>query len=417
MLVGMASVFASAQDYSVRPVNNCVNRGGLDSAYQQCVREYQNQLNQYNMFQTRSTGLQQPTLNVSSCTLPDGTQNGTCVQQAQARYQSELQYYNTIKQQEIEAQRQRELTQARESEAARQAAQRSQQANKDAKSAYQLSQLLSAVTSVVSFSMCTPASPTPCILGAFMAAQSLTAGNQKNVQAEAARMSCETGNSYGATQVQCGSSPPVIDNTRFPFNTEPPLNEIVDNNGNCTGSAELCNDILRGLPPGTTLNDLSRGLSAFASGKPPAKIDKDGNISTNDGKKYPPGSLDEAGELQKAGLSPDQAKALLAAMGKSMGGDAAGAAKAGTGLDSLAGLDGLGGEDAGAKAGGIGGAGNGEADGSELDADKNKRKIAAAEGLAKDFNGELIGVAGDDIFKMMNRRYVLKVKQDSFMAP
>ncbi|MCC2679932.1 MAG: hypothetical protein K0R29_2508, partial [Pseudobdellovibrio sp.] len=43
------------------------------------------------------------------------------------------------------------------------------------------------------------------------------------------------------------------------------------------------------------------------------------------------------------------------------------------------------------------------------------RGIASAEGLAKDFNGELIGVAGDNIWKMMNRRYKLKTAQDSFM--
>ena len=40
-----------------------------------------------------------------------------------------------------------------------------------------------------------------------------------------------------------------------------------------------------------------------------------------------------------------------------------------------------------------------------------------SEGLTRDFNGELIGAAGDDIFTMMNRRYKLKNEQDSFIAP
>jgi hypothetical protein len=40
-----------------------------------------------------------------------------------------------------------------------------------------------------------------------------------------------------------------------------------------------------------------------------------------------------------------------------------------------------------------------------------------SEGLSRDYNGDLIGAAGDDIFSMMNRRYTLKRKQDSFIAP
>lgn len=36
-------------------------------------------------------------------------------------------------------------------------------------------------------------------------------------------------------------------------------------------------------------------------------------------------------------------------------------------------------------------------------------------GLSKSFNGNPIGVSADDIFKMMNRRYLLKDKQESFL--
>jgi hypothetical protein len=41
----------------------------------------------------------------------------------------------------------------------------------------------------------------------------------------------------------------------------------------------------------------------------------------------------------------------------------------------------------------------------------------SSEGLSRDFNGDLIGAAGDDIFSMMKRRYILKNEQDSFIAP
>lgn len=68
--------------------------------------------------------------------------------------------------------------------------------------------------------------------------------------------------------------------------------------------------------------------------------------------------------------------------------------------------------------------------GGSLSADRNKntggnfsdklgdsKRKPSAEGLTKDYNGDLIGAAGDDIFTMMNRRYKLKTEQDSFIAP
>lgn len=40
---------------------------------------------------------------------------------------------------------------------------------------------------------------------------------------------------------------------------------------------------------------------------------------------------------------------------------------------------------------------------------------ASAEGLTKDYNGDTIGSDGDDLFKMMNRRYLLKQHQNIFI--
>jgi hypothetical protein len=40
---------------------------------------------------------------------------------------------------------------------------------------------------------------------------------------------------------------------------------------------------------------------------------------------------------------------------------------------------------------------------------------ASAEGLTKDYNGDMIGSDGDDLFKMMNRRYILKKHQNIFL--
>jgi len=40
----------------------------------------------------------------------------------------------------------------------------------------------------------------------------------------------------------------------------------------------------------------------------------------------------------------------------------------------------------------------------------------SSEGLAREYKGEMIGVAGDDIFLMMNKRYKFKNEQDSFIS-
>jgi len=49
---------------------------------------------------------------------------------------------------------------------------------------------------------------------------------------------------------------------------------------------------------------------------------------------------------------------------------------------------------------------------------KNRiRKPAQVKGLTKNFNGDPIGVSGDDIFGMMKRRYILKSNQKTFFGP
>lgn len=47
--------------------------------------------------------------------------------------------------------------------------------------------------------------------------------------------------------------------------------------------------------------------------------------------------------------------------------------------------------------------------------DVDNRK-PSSEGLAREYKGEMIGVAGDDIFLMMNKRYKFKNEQDSFIS-
>ena len=417
VLVGLTSVVASATDYSVRPVNNCVYRGGSDSTYQQCVADYESRLREYNAFHSTSTGTRAPSApTYSECSRTDPTTgtvsvDGDCRQRLDAAYQQELQRYNYIKQQE-EAARREAAYQEQQLQASRQAAQEAEKKAKDGEKRALRSQILTAVASAVAFSQC-PTNAAACAIGAFMATMSNRAGTQSGSFATAARQGCLAGNAYGSTQANCGPAPNPFSPTGFPNNTQPPLNTLVDNNGNCTATVEICNDLRNGLPPGTTLSDLAKGLNAFAGPKPVAKFDKDGNITLVNGKKFTPESLDSEAELKAAGLTGGQAAALMAAANKGSNGEGA---LAGTDVSGLN-IDGGAGEEASNKSNAAAGLGNGEADGSEFDADKKRNVASAAEGLAKDFNGELIGVAGDDIFKMMNRRYVLKVKQDSFLAP
>lgn len=54
-------------------------------------------------------------------------------------------------------------------------------------------------------------------------------------------------------------------------------------------------------------------------------------------------------------------------------------------------------------------------DATQVNAAAAKREPANLAGLNKKFRGELIGIAMDDIFSMMNRRYKLKDEQNSFM--
>ena len=61
--------------------------------------------------------------------------------------------------------------------------------------------------------------------------------------------------------------------------------------------------------------------------------------------------------------------------------------------------------------------GYGMGDDSSLGVKNRTRKPAQVTGLTKNFNGDPIGVSGDDIFGMMKRRYILKSNQKTFFGP
>lgn len=175
------------------------------------------------------------------------------------------------------------------------------------------------------------------------------------------------------------------------------------------------------LPP--TVRD-SLKASGFAMGKVNGdqfSILPDGSVKLKNGKVYKDGDFKDMNSLMGMGLSAAAAKGVMDSL--ALGG-ASGLGKAGLDKEKKEYKDNY---------GALGGAdgtttvvdtGKGPDSGKTFsdDLEKNKgdkysdERKPSSEGLAKEFNGELIGVAGDDIFLMMNRRYKLKSEQDSFIA-
>lgn len=439
MISGSVHGQISSGDIPPRPVNNCgTNDGPEDYEYSSCKSQYDSALSNWTRLYgtaannttqaATSTGISYPTKNYGPCNRYDSSGISTideaCRQRVDADYETAVKNYEAIKEAERIAQAQRNAAQS-QYDSAKQAAIDAQNRNEAAKGKYNLAGMLSGIASGVGFAMfaasCGPAGCTnfPALaVGIAMAIYSMKSSQQANSHAGGASSACQLANTISTNQATCAPSPGPFVPGDFPRLTNPPLTEIVDNNGTCIASADLCRTIKENLPPGTDLKDFKKGLDAFAAGKIPVKINPDGSI-TSRGKKYSISDLDSYDKLRAAGFTPEQAKAMMADLARSKsigdeyakgGAGGAGGTAGGTGDDALG--DGTGTTTAGT---GLTGTGNGTADGS-LDAN-GKRAIASAEGLAVDFNGELVGAAGDDIWKMMNRRYRLKDTQDAFMSP
>lgn len=163
------------------------------------------------------------------------------------------------------------------------------------------------------------------------------------------------------------------------------------------------------------LNEIKRDLMGPGIGG--VKMDSNGIITTPDGKTYDSNQLTDKAAMAKAGFSDSAIDAALAANSafekaaiKKMGGAdtvGIGAATAENGFS-----DGGGGAKYGSASSMDQRSGGGYADKSRNPANTNK--IA---GLTKNFNGERIGVAAENIFNMMTRRYKTKEKQDAFFDP
>ena len=193
-----------------------------------------------------------------------------------------------------------------------------------------------------------------------------------------------------------------------------------DSNGKCLGSKTECAKFNKDLSQaGLNIKDLQKSISNFASGSNALKINSDGSVTTKDGKTFVADKLNNEAALIASGMSLEDAKALMAKIKKNSAPENDASSKV-TALTvqspNVANYIDNASTTNNSKTTEV--IINGNASNQKnLLGGGGKRAVASAEGLVKDFNGEQIGVAGDDIFKMVNRRYKLKVAQDNFVAP
>ena len=298
-------------------------------------------------------------------------------------------------------------------------------------------------------SSCGPWSVPSCVAAAaaFAAAVVYTslnkkANNQVASLAENKVKVCQAQNQLSGTQANCQFTTPGSP-VAIPEIVTPPDSTWYDPvTAQCKPQApQLCKDIQNGdngyKPNGMTVPKITTtcnggGVSCMAGSGMTITDTAKGkkySIKGKDGKEYSFYEKDlttEAGMIA-AGMTPAAAKKLAGELSlidsttnsKLATGDEK---KAGDEKDPLSALN---------AAGGAGAFGTGAFGADGLDAAARARKFkdnlnaakvlarkpSAAIGLNKDFHGDLIGLADDDIFGMMNRRYQLKDEQDTFIAP
>lgn len=360
-----------------------------------------------------NTGIQPPNQPIFENCNTGTTVDSACTtrnQVAQASYDSAKAAYDNIKAQELKNQ---EALRAQQYASAMEAARAAQSQNEQGKSKYNIASMLNMVASVALIPACNSSGAACAAMAAFAIFSGLAAqqaGSHDSVKYDA----CRAANQISTNPQGCGTAPTPFNPSNWPANTTQPLTDNFDNKGNCIGTPAQCQQILDNLPPGTNIKGAMDLVSKFAGGGP-MKMNPDGSVTLKNGKTFKPSDFDSVASMVAAGMTQAQATSLMDQMNKQ---------KALADIDTkkdLKNLNGDGGGDPSLAGGGgantkigDGTGGNGDASGAEKGA--GKRNVAAAEGLTRDFNGELIGAAGDDIFKMMNRRYRLKWDQDSFIG-
>lgn len=312
------------------------------------------------------------------------------------------------------------------------------QKNKDGSAKYSMLQTVFTVASIAAAVKAASCGVSPCA-GYFWAASAAAAllasksGAQAATHDGSAHDSCVAQNALSSTPTNCvplsgGHIDPntgvyVPDPLSNPTSTF--IGQIDPATGACKASAPAsCTTTLTALhEQGVDTRSFGPLANQFAGSKPPFKINPDGTVTRADGKTFKDSDFADEKSMAAAGLSGSEASAISSAL--KSGSDAI--AKAG--LDTKGDLKDLAHQDFGTfgSSGGDSGMSVKLGDGtsqSSLLGEKDgllngkNRKPSSMDniGLVRSFNGDSIGIANDDIFKMMNKRYKLKSAQDAFIG-
>lgn len=274
-------------------------------------------------------------------------------------------------------------------------------------------------TSCAASVACSPAAVGMFAAGAAFMLLNGKANNQADQHMASANEACKTYNQLSSSQKDCSGTTTT--------NTIPPVTEWYDNEGKCKATAPPECKNIAGTGSGSTTARIPSNCKD-ASGKPIScvtaglnafKQNPDGSIKVktpNGYKTYTLADFADKKSMMAAGLTAAQADALM----DQLYGKNSILAKAGLEAKELA--------KEGKKFSDLGGSGSGtnvvnldplknanKKFGEKLDPSADRRP--SSEGLTREFNGDLIGAAGDDIFTMMKRRYNLKAEQDTFISP
>ncbi len=254
------------------------------------------------------------------------------------------------------------------------AANKTKSDNSDASSKAAQAAMMLAMQAMQQFAQCPPTNIAACMMGAALAAMAALAAGQSKENGDKSGQAASTAMNTDASSLAAAD-----------------FQSLKNESGNAANKnlQAIAGKLKDGVAGSTA--DLSTGV-----------------IKTADGKSYNAADLASAGGMAAAGMSADQIAAVMAVAKKvdeKVG--KGGALTATSGFDEGGG--GSGGGAAGTTsetAGGLGGGGHGS---------KVDRSPAQVAGMSRDFNGEPIGVSGDSLFEMMNRRYKLKEKQNVFL--
>lgn len=353
---------------------------------------------------------------------------------ANKQYQKDLAVYNQAQNAAGDKQKADELKamEDQKSKSAAETLEEIKQKNDKGKKSFDITAAITmglGVAATVKGTACASSCPTGCCSAApafFITAAAMFLLNSKSKKqsaqhAASSANACKSLNQLSSTQTSCDSSSAPGSTTTISYD---PVT------GKCLpeGSEACAANPSIGVAAPNVKDALTK--SGFASGKSindPFTLLDDGSIKLKNGKVYKESDFKDANSLMALGMSAGAANDLLKSMG-SNGGDSL--AKVGAAdlkskekvyRENLGGAfgDSGGGTTVVDSSGGVTSDKKftdpleaAKGDGKEFSDDRKP----SSEGLAKEFNGELIGVAGDDIFLMMNRRYKLKSEQDSFIA-